>query len=609
MRGARKFGKPLCVREIFLARQVRCFVRRTLIIKNYGGMKMNGFTDKPASTLNEDAFGVQQYITGLKKFILECHTPMTIAVQGDWGSGKTSMMNMVRQELGGSVVTTWFNTWQYSQFNMGDSLAISLLSRLIDVLGTGQDKQNETFRKLKDSVFSITKRVTKAAAQVYFGDNGGQAVESFFQNMKDTEKSEMDIAQAINELRKLFQEAVNNKLRQSGKNRLVIFVDDLDRLHPGKAVELLEVLKLFLDCDNCVFVLAIDYAVVSQGVKEKYGKLLGEEKGRSFFDKIIQVPFKMPVANYDISNYVKNCFKETGIAFKVEEINTYVDLIRRSIGTNPRSMKRLFNTYLLLTIVVSDEVLKSDRNKQLLFAVLCLQQAFEGTYNYIVKDREEINADKLVILRSGTVQDIQERCGDIEFKKDEFKRLQPFMEAFYKVIDLDGDNQITESELSNLRNVLGISTISSSGDDTESISKRIKGIRVEDVREIDLRDHAPEEVEELIKKIEGLGTGIKTLILQNKGYGHILFKNARDNTFANIYMRKKGFAIDCTACSKSEFQKQPLASIVEKYADNITLYQNLSLATFRLKDKSLEEGFLQFAKACLDSWSPAPISD
>ena len=56
---------------------------------------------------------------------------MTIAIQGDWGSGKTSMMNMIREQLGDRVITTWFNTWQYSQFNMGDALAVSFLSSLI----------------------------------------------------------------------------------------------------------------------------------------------------------------------------------------------------------------------------------------------------------------------------------------------------------------------------------------------------------------------------------------------------------------------------------------------------------------------------------------------
>lgn len=62
----------------------------------------------------------------------------------------------------------------------------------------------------------------------------------------------MDISQAISDLKEQFQQAVNAKLAESGKDLLVIFIDDLDRLYPGKAVELLEILKLFLDCDRCV---------------------------------------------------------------------------------------------------------------------------------------------------------------------------------------------------------------------------------------------------------------------------------------------------------------------------------------------------------------------
>lgn len=58
---------------------------------------------------------------------------------------------------------------------------------------------------------------------------------------------------------KIRNELWNAIVQREHKDRVVIFVDDLDRLVPSKAVELLEVLKLFLDCKQCVFVLAIDY--------------------------------------------------------------------------------------------------------------------------------------------------------------------------------------------------------------------------------------------------------------------------------------------------------------------------------------------------------------
>ena len=59
---------------------------------------------------------------------------MTIAVQGDWGSGKTSFMNLVNAELNKSVISVWFNTWKFSQFNMEDNLAIIFLTYLTNEL-------------------------------------------------------------------------------------------------------------------------------------------------------------------------------------------------------------------------------------------------------------------------------------------------------------------------------------------------------------------------------------------------------------------------------------------------------------------------------------------
>lgn len=78
-------------------------------------------------------------------------------------------------------------------------------------------------------------------------------------------------AEKIENLHQHFQEVVDRACARENKDRVVIFVDDLDRLVPAKAVELLEVLKLFLDCKQCVFVLAIDYEVVIRGAIEKYG--------------------------------------------------------------------------------------------------------------------------------------------------------------------------------------------------------------------------------------------------------------------------------------------------------------------------------------------------
>lgn len=80
-----------------------------------------------------------------------------------------------------------------------------------------------------------------------------------------------------------------------------------------------------MDCENCVFVLAVDYNVVTMGIKEKYGASVSEEKGRSFFDKIIQLPFKLPVAKYDVDNYVQTMMTRMSIDTEQNKVNIFVD--------------------------------------------------------------------------------------------------------------------------------------------------------------------------------------------------------------------------------------------------------------------------------------------
>ena len=92
----------------------------------------------------------------------------------------------------------------------------------------------------------------------------------------------------------------------------------------------MELLKNIFSVPNCVFILAIDYQVVVKGLEHKFGKQTAENEWefRAFFDKIIQLPFMMPMGQYNISNYIKNLlikikFIEEG-DFKEEHIKTVI---------------------------------------------------------------------------------------------------------------------------------------------------------------------------------------------------------------------------------------------------------------------------------------------
>jgi len=113
-----------------------------------------GYTDGPAS---EDNFNIERYINGLKSFIKNCNTPITMAIQGDWGTGKTSIMSMVKNKIEkenpGNIELVWFNTWQFSQFNMGDQLPLLMMSKLVSAVG---DKNSEASQKVKKIIAGVS---------------------------------------------------------------------------------------------------------------------------------------------------------------------------------------------------------------------------------------------------------------------------------------------------------------------------------------------------------------------------------------------------------------------------------------------------------------------
>lgn len=346
---------------------------------------MNGNSDKPVMAIKEDSFHLKKYVEGLSQYILKCETPTTLAVQGDWGCGKTSMLNMVRENLGDKVKSLWFNTWQYSKFNLGDQLPISLLSHLYDSLAKDNAKEPgkvaDSLRKLKRASIKLTSYVIDSLGAQKFAEE----LDQMGSQMSDGSD---DVIDAIENLKDDFQKEIN-RASDNGKRRVVVFIDDLDRLEPAKAVDLMEILKLFLDCENCVYVLAIDYDVVTRGISQKYGEDFGKKQSRKFFDKIIQVPFMIPVEKYQIDEYIRNSFPEN---MKIAEgdLEQYIGLIKNSVGCNPRTMKRLFNAYLLISMINSDEGIEKDPMAQkLLFAILCMQLSMEDIYRGIVEMKDD----------------------------------------------------------------------------------------------------------------------------------------------------------------------------------------------------------------------------
>ena len=126
----------------------------------------------------------------------------------------------------------------------------------------------------------------------------------------------------VEELKSDIQKAIGEIFPVSSNNQkgFLFFIDDLDRIDPPVAVKILELLKNIFDLPRCIFVLAIDYDVVVKGLKPKFGELTpqNEREFRSFFDKIIQLPFSMPMSSYKIDKFLTEKLKDIGFLSDTE---------------------------------------------------------------------------------------------------------------------------------------------------------------------------------------------------------------------------------------------------------------------------------------------------
>lgn len=356
-----------------------------------------GSTDTPILKAEDDALGFQVYVDALGDFILKCETPMTVAIQGDWGSGKTSLMNLIRERVnatsGDRVKCLWINTWQFSQFDMGADLPLAVIDVFTRSLASDPNIVWKVLKSLKDISLVRAARTTLLGAALvstaaYAGRDSAEAVAQSISGGDGDDESPVN---RLTDMRNNLQNLIAKTREKEKIDRLVVFIDDIDRLVPARAVELLEAMKVFLDLEACVFVLACDYHVVTRGLRAKFGADGSDLKGKNFFDKIIQLPFSMPVGQIEITRYLRDRLRACGLDLPSDDdtqIPVFESLLAHSVGFNPRGLKRLTNCLQILRAVAEGkrvldgtekEGTKSERERAL-FAALCMQTAFEPLY-------------------------------------------------------------------------------------------------------------------------------------------------------------------------------------------------------------------------------------
>ena len=445
--------------------------------------------DQPNKSFDDDFLGIDSHAQALTNFIKQCSTPLTIGIQGEWGSGKTSMLNSISNKLGSDrykIIT--INAWEQALLSKPEETLIKIVNEIINDL-TSDLKASD---QLKSQVTNNFKQIAKGALRIASATAGGVATSQVVDELLTTNQN------IINDLKKQLEQGTNEIIvKQKKYKKIIIYVDDLDRIDPPEAVAVLELLKNIFDIKNCVFVLAIDYQVVVKGLTKRFGKRTNENEWefKAFFDKIIQLPFSMPIGQYDVGKYIKSLLEEVdylaegqGAKDKFDIAKMLTKIIDLSIGGNPRSLKRLVNSLSLIQMFMDarDSKKKPEQNSDmnvtqkdlLMFSIVCMQIQYPDIYEVLTKNANFKEWDETLALE---ITDGKEKTDDFphfeeDLKnnsvKDEFN--EPWEQALYRMCYIKERYRNKADDISRL--LTFIDKMILEGKDNESTIESIKDI-------------------------------------------------------------------------------------------------------------------------------------
>lgn len=445
----------------------------------------SNIVDKAISTRADDLLNIEKYSLALSNFISNSDTPITIGLQGEWGTGKTSLMSMLYEDFNQkSIACSWVNTWEYSMFKGPNETTPSVLKGMLEKLEDTCRRRNLWIDKdEKNKRFKKPIQILGNLANQLVANQLGVDIKNAISDSNEINKG-VEISEIKSTIAALIDELIQDP--NIPLDRVVFFIDDLDRIPPIEAVEILEALKNIFDISHCIFILAIDYEVVVKGLESKFGVKTeeNEREFRSFFDKIIQVPFSMPVGTYDIENFLIEKFNSLGIEIKSEEKEHYTKAVRLSIGSNPRSLKRYLNSYSLINHL---KAIEQEENQLLgddfmLFVLLGIQISYPKIFRTLTLKNNFTTWDKSFGSKLGLNPDeIQAKIsifGESELLDEEWERItwgicqsDPYLKSrAFTVIELL--NLIRSTYPDNLdeelANAMAFATITSVDDSNES---------------------------------------------------------------------------------------------------------------------------------------------
>lgn len=240
--------------------------------------------DLPIMKSSEDKLNRESFVKSLANVILQSAFPtsFTVGLYGAWGSGKTSLLNMVIEQIERSstdVVILRFNPWLCSDPKQLITQFFKQLASAIKMKKPTADTVCELVDQYAD-IFDAASLIPYAGAAI------ATAGKIF------TTKARKRMNRKSNDMQGQKDEIIRTMVKENLK--IIVSIDDIDRLSEEEIIAVFQLVKALADFPNAVYLLAFDYDVVVRALGT-----VQHGDGREYLEKVIQVPFEIPAPSME----------------------------------------------------------------------------------------------------------------------------------------------------------------------------------------------------------------------------------------------------------------------------------------------------------------------
>jgi KAP family P-loop domain len=272
----------------------------------------------------------------LTEFVNQALGPFVLAIDGSWGSGKTTFLKMWQVKLDeAGHLCLYLNAWK-NDFVQDPLIAVvGELSSTIENHKRIKDNVGETIKDLEKKAKLIARRLipigvrilthgvvnAEPAIEKLLSDLAGESTQDLVQ---DYNKGKSDIEEFRTDL-----ESLANTIQTSNNSsaKIVIIIDELDRCRPTYAVQLLERIKHLFDVEGVVFILGIDRTQLSHSIKALYGLKFD---ATVYLKRFIDMDYRLPEPS--IGSYYRYLFEKFEINSRLSQKQSTLKRLELCLG-------------------------------------------------------------------------------------------------------------------------------------------------------------------------------------------------------------------------------------------------------------------------------------